>query len=81
MGKLVPLNPQQRQRNRDFNQGYDDAWEDTGCDVARYENSTGYRRGYDAGEADRDELSVSGDYDEPTPDQMKAIYGDPKDRL
>lgn len=63
------------ERNRLFNSGYDDAWQDTGCNLDLYETTVPYKRGYDAGERDREE-DVAGDYDPPTPDEMKGVYGD-----
>lgn len=79
MGKLIPMSDHEKQRTARFNEGYEDATCETGCNLELYENDVNYRRGYDAGEGDIEELG--GDFDTPTADEMKVIYGDPKDRV
>lgn len=74
-----PLTFAQRKTNRDYNHGFKDAYEDTGRNEELYVANEAYRRGYDAGEDLRDEDVLNGDYDPPTPDQIKQVYGDPKD--
>jgi hypothetical protein len=80
MGKLIGLTDFQKERVRLYNLGFKDAYEDTGCNLELYENNEPYRRGYDAGEDVR-EVDLSADPSEywMTPEEIKAVYGDPKD--
>lgn len=80
MGKVIPLDLTRQDTANKFNLGYKTAWEGHKPDSDLYKNNVAYRRGYDAGDCDRN-TDTDGDYDEPSPDEMREIYGDPKDRL
>ena len=80
MGKLVSMSEFEKERNRLFNLGYKTSYEDTDIDLDLYEENTHYRRGYDAGERDREE-DIAGDYDAPTREESEALYGAGKDRV
>lgn len=75
---MKPLSLDEARRNRDFNAGYSTGWEDGDIDLEKYETNEAYRRGYDAGERDRDEDAL-GDHDPMSPDESIQIYGDEKD--
>lgn len=81
MGKVVRMSESEKVRNRDFNLGYDTAWEGHDIDIDKYENNEAYRRGYDAGEIQRDEDSTAGDFDPLDEDERRAVYGEDRDEL
>jgi hypothetical protein len=77
VGKIILID---RERARLFNDGYDDAYEDTGCNIDLYENNVHYRRGYDAGERDIDE-DASGTLDHLSDSERELLYGNEKDQV
>lgn len=81
MSKVVRITEAERRRNDQFNAGYSDAYEDAECQIEPYETDVNYRRGYDAGERDREEDMSGNNFEELSKSERELIYGPDRDEL